>query len=327
MKKEEKELKPHSSYQSFQSRYGLIPASDLKDSHIISSRMLQAIYRGAKVDGVYCNKVDPLMKNMMINFMRHEKLSNEAIVELVEIKSRNRLSDEIRLTENLLSSQPLAFNLFLPLKWDNYKTATKVFQKLFPDLGIASVTMIKLEYVPGDEAPDTRRKIDNSCFDVYVEYLNSHQGKGGLGFEVKYTESFSKSNFNKYRDDNWRKVRYREAIKRYSSQFSTEYEKQYLGPKYNQLFRNQLLTHTALENDADLTSCIQVVLHSANDRKCFTAINEFDKLLGKKEKFCSVTIESFIESIKNLSSDESLRTLYSSIYDRYCNYELVKEFL
>lgn len=327
MEKNKRKPEPHLSYQAFQSLYGLIPASDLRDQHILKSRMLQGIYRGPKVDGVYCNMVDPSIKDAMINFMRHEKLASDSNSELKEIKSRNRLSDEGRLTGNLLSSQPLAFNLFLPLKWDNYQTATKVFQLLFPDLGIATITMIKLEYVPGDESPSTRKKIDGSCFDVYVEYLDSGNKKAGLGFEVKYTESFSATNFNNYRDDEWEKMRYLRAIKDYEFQFQNEHEKQYLGPEFNQLFRNQLLAHLALENDAELGSCIQIVLHSAHDTKCVAAIKGFEKLLLDKQAFRTMTIENFLEAINSVAADGEVLRLYAQIYDRYCNYGLVAEFL
>lgn len=317
----------HKSYKSFQSLYGLIPASDLADKHIIASRMLQAIYRGEKSEDAYCNMIDPLIHDPFLNFMRNRQLANDAVTELAEIKSRKRLSDEDRLSLNLLSSQPLAFNLFLPLKWDNYKLATIVFQTLFPDLNITEITKIKLEYVPGDEFPETRQKIDNSCFDVYLEYINTKGEKGGIGFEVKYTESFSQTNFNKLEDSAIGKVRYRNALKKYNKQFTENLEEYYLGVRYNQLFRNQLLTHIALENQDDLTSCIQVVLHSANDTKCVTAIKGFDQLLLNKDAFRTITIEDFITSVKSKTSDQALLDLYTSMYDRYCKYELVTEFL
>jgi len=317
----------HKSYKTFQAQYGLIPASDLVDKHIIASRMLQAIYRGEKSENAYCNMIDPLIHDPFLNFMRNKQLASDAVTELAEIKSRKRLSDEDRLSLNLLSSQPLAFNLFLPLKWDNYKLATIVFQTLFPDLNISVITKIKLEYVPGDEFPETRQKIDNSCFDVYLEYKNTKGEKGGIGFEVKYTESFSQSNFNKLEDTDSRKIRYKDVIKKYDKQFDINFEEYYLGPRYNQLFRNQLLTHLAMENDQELTSCLQVVLHSANDTKCVTAIKGFDQLLLNKDAFRTITIEDFIATLKSKTSDQALLDLYTSMYDRYCNYELVAEIL
>ncbi len=327
MEKIKRELKPHLFYQAFQSLYGWIPESDKNDLHIIKSRMLQAIYRGPKIDGVYCSMADPSGMDPIVNFMRHEKLAMDAMAEFEEIISRNRKCEESRLLRNLLSSQPLAFNLFLPLKWDHYVTATKVFQLLLPDLGISKVTKIKLEYVPGDESPATRKKIDGSCFDVYVEYLNSGNKKAGLGFEVKYTEPFSETNFNNFKDDDWQKKRYLRAIRDYGFQFQGEYQNEYLGKEYNQLFRNQLLTHLAMENDAELSSCNQVVLHSVNDIKCVEAIKGFRPLLLNKDVFRTMTIEKFVESINSVAEDEELLKLYAKIYDRYCNYGLVEEFL
>jgi len=317
----------HPSYKKFQAKYGLIPASDLTDKHIIASRMLQGLYRGEKVDNAYCNMIDPMLHDPFLNFMRNRQLALDAVNELNEIKGRNRLSDEDRLLLNLLSSQPLAFNLFLPLKWDNYETATQIFKNLFPDLQIASVTKIKLEYVPGDEYPEKRKKIDNSCFDVYLEYINVNREKGGVGFEVKYTESFSKTDFNKLEDTAPSKVRYKHAIKEYGSQFFEQFEQEYLGPRYNQLFRNQLLTHVSQHNDSDLKSCIQMVLHSANDTKCISAVKGFDQLLHRGSDFRAMTIEDLVSAVLLTTKNEAIKEVYLQIHDRYCNYSLVDEYL
>lgn len=324
--KERRSIVSHKSYINFQNRFGFIPASDLKDRHIIATRMLQGVYRGTKHESDYCNMLDHTEIDLSVNFMRHKRLEADAMAEINEIHGRNRLSDKKRLLYNLLSSQPLAFNLFLPLRWDNYQTATLVFEALFPDLQISKITRIKLEYFPGDDQLAQRKKIDNSCFDVYVEYLTGSNEKGGIGVEVKYTESFSQTNFNDLKDSDPRRKRYIREITTFNDQFSVKYGIDYLGPKYNQLFRNQLLTHSAMKNDPELKSCIQLVLHSANDTKCVEAIQGFDQLLKKKNEFRVLTIEDLISAIQERCNQE-MQALYGAIYNRYCNYFLVNEYL
>ena len=70
---------------------------------------------------------------------------------------------EPRIWNNLLSSQPLCFNLFGELYYD-LDLATKFFKKLFPDR-VSFVTKIDFEY------SSRRNKPNNSAFDVDVEYL------------------------------------------------------------------------------------------------------------------------------------------------------------
>ena len=173
----------HKKFKEIQDKFGAIPASD-KNDHIIRSRMLQGIYRNQKIENAYCNYV--FEDSGFVNFMRNERLESDSKKELEAIKNRERLTDEKRLLENLLSSQPMAFNIFLPLKWNNFEVGNAVFKELFPFLNIKQLVDIKMEYVPGDDFGKNNRKIttDNSCFDVYVEYKNENDKIGGIGIEV-----------------------------------------------------------------------------------------------------------------------------------------------
>ena len=313
----------HSKYQIFQKEYGFIPKSDKNNLHIIKSRMLQGVYRNSKFETVYCNTISE--KESFTNFMKNEKLEIEAKNEFESIKKRQRLTDENRLLSNLLSSQPMAFNLFLPLKWDNYILATKVFSHLFPRLNINKILTIQLEYIPGDENGKKNRffQIDNSCFDVFIEYADFQEEKKGVGIEVKYTESFSKTNFNNL--SNIKKKKYEDAIIKHKKQFDKEYTKIYLSSTFNQLFRNQLIVEE-LSSDKKL-ECIQLVLHSVQDEKCKNTIVEFHKMLQIKDKFNSLTIEKLIETILiQPEIDDELKNLYKSIYERYCNYSKIEKY-
>lgn len=90
--------------------------------------------------------------------------------EVENAKTKGKVISEPRIWNNLLSSQPLAFNLFGELKL-NGLLATKVFQKLYPDLKIEKVTNIEFEYSPGRK--DLKYTGDSSAFDVFIEYLTT----------------------------------------------------------------------------------------------------------------------------------------------------------
>lgn len=316
-----RKIVPHKKFKDFQEKYGEIPASD-KNDHIIRSRMLQGIYRNQKNENAYCNYV--YENSGFVNFMRNKQLEADARKELEAIKQRERLTDEKRLFENLLSSQPMAFNVFLPLKWNNFEVGNVVFKELFPFLNIKELTDIKMEFVPGDGAGKNDRKIttDNSCFDVYVEYENTKGQKGGIGIEAKYTESFSNSDY--WKQTGYKKDRYITAIKKYSSQFLMEYAKEYLQPTYNQLFRNQLLAEEV--KDKFNMDCILAVVFSEEDSKCIDTINNFRNLIKLDNSCIPISISQIVQaSIQASENFPEIKSLYKDIYNRYCNYDLLNK--
>ena len=101
--------------------------------------------------------------------------------EVANAKKTGGLIGEPRIWNNLLSSQPLCFNLFGELHFDS-DLATKYFKQLFPNR-LDSVTAVKFEYSPG--RGDIKYIGDHSAFDVFVEYTKGDK-KGFIGIEVKY---------------------------------------------------------------------------------------------------------------------------------------------
>ena len=96
------------------------------------------------------------------------------------------LIDQKRLFANLLSSNPLAFNLAGPWRID-HKLAAQVLRQLFPSLDIDSVEDVRFEHSPGRLDPLFTG--DRSAFDVAVVYARSDGARGLLGVEVKYSET------------------------------------------------------------------------------------------------------------------------------------------
>lgn len=96
------------------------------------------------------------------------------------------LIDENRLATNLLSSMPLAFNLFGLLRLD-LALAGRVLAEMFPDLAGAEVRAVWFEHSPGRGNPVLTG--DYSAFDVFIRYTTKAGANGFVAIEVKYSES------------------------------------------------------------------------------------------------------------------------------------------
>lgn len=119
----------------------------------------------------------------------------EAVELALSERNAGQLIQKSRLFTNLLSSQPLCFNLFGDLvtrckKAKDYSSATKIFAELMQK-PLRSVTHLEFEKSPG------RGKAaflgDRTAFDFYVEYELTSGEKGFLGIEVKYHENLAGS--------------------------------------------------------------------------------------------------------------------------------------
>ena len=99
-------------------------------------------------------------------------------------KSAGKLYGQPRIFNDLLSSQPLCFNLFGELQRD-LDLATRVVASLTGG-HVARVTGIEFEHSPGRR--DAKYTGDRSAFDVFIEYVAGSGARGFLGVEVKYHE-------------------------------------------------------------------------------------------------------------------------------------------
>lgn len=90
-----------------------------------------------------------------------------------------------RLRENLLSSMPLTFNIFAPLKLD-LRQATRFVAELFPGV-MHEVRAIKFEHSPGRGRMHYTQ--DYTAFDLAIYGLTPTGERAVIAIEVKYSES------------------------------------------------------------------------------------------------------------------------------------------
>ncbi len=93
--------------------------------------------------------------------------------------------DQVRLWQNMLSSHPLVFNLFGPLKLD-LTLATKVAQRLWPDT-VSRVTDVLFEHSPSRRDPIFTD--DRTAFDVLLQCQDRNGKNTFVAVEVKYSET------------------------------------------------------------------------------------------------------------------------------------------
>src|SRR5450759_4584384 len=134
------------------------------------ARLLQSKWRETKrYPGLkYGNFLDfDFAKTSKANFLT-DNIKQLVTDSLANAEEDGAMIGEPRIWNNLLSSQPLCFNLFGELKYDQ-ALATKYFRELFPNR-IETVKSIKFEYSAGRGRIDYTG--DHSAFDIFVEYTN-----------------------------------------------------------------------------------------------------------------------------------------------------------
>jgi len=252
----------------------------------------------------------PWAKETLSNYLT-EVIRGVVRQEVIEPgNSQGKLYGKPRIFNNLLSSQPLAFNLFAELQQD-LPLATSVFQKM-TDGRLAEVTGIDFEYSPG--RGDERYTGDNSAFDVYVTYLTPTKQTGFIGIEVKYHESLQeKPSKHHARYD---KVAAEMGCFRQDSLPSLK-----LKP-FQQIWRDHLLAGSIL-NNKDFDDGFFVFLYPEGNHYCGNAGQKYKEFLRDDSSLRSWTIEDFCSSVRSHSQKEWI----NAFADRYLNFEKIDEAL
>ena len=114
--------------------------------------------------------------------------------EYAKWRVQNRLKDETidayRLFNNLLSSMPMAFNLFHPLmmlKAEKPALVDQMIREAFPGISsIYRVQEIGLEFIP---TPIENYTYDKSAMDAFIRYQDREGNNYLIAIEMKYTDS------------------------------------------------------------------------------------------------------------------------------------------
>jgi hypothetical protein len=263
-----------------------------------AARLLQSKWREKKdyKQGKLGNYLEEeFAKKSKANFLTEnaKKIVTESISEVRECKG---LISEPRIWNNLLSSQPLCFNLFSDLSRD-LNMATKFFCELFPNR-ISEVTSIKFEYSPGRR--DLKYLGDNSAFDVFVKY-NFNGYPGFIGIEVKYAESLNEETEEKA-ERNY-KERYSELTTQ--KHFKTDSISALRKPPIAQIWRDHLLSIATMQ---DYDSGFFVFLFPSRNINCQKGVEKYVSFLASPKEeitgFYPRHLDDFITTLHKLYKAE-----------------------
>ena len=220
--------------------------------------------------------------------------------------SRND-SDTNRLYRNLLSSQPMCFNLLGPLNSD--EVATRLMRRLPGFPGDAQVTGVLFEYAP----PKENHLDDLTAFDAFVTYERANGTKGFIGIETKLTEPFSQAKYE-FAD---RYARWRERGQWW---WKSGAEVHFMNKSFNQLWRNHLLVYSMLnQKSPEYSEGYCAIVYPHGDSECGDAIDQYRNLLVPPgdETLLSWPLESIARLWAPTMESDALREWFDSFQKRY----------
>jgi hypothetical protein len=219
--------------------------------------------------------------------------------------SEKKVLEPDRLKDNLLSSQPLCFNLFAELD-DDRALATRAFRLLWPSR-VHAVERIEFEWSPG--RGDQAFLGNRSAFDVAVFHTTPVGGSGVLGIEVKYHENL------KATGGEIRKVA-RDVAERTGLPVDLDDARWRRAP-LNQFLLDHLLalsiTHHPEQPYGDADFCL---VYPAGNLACTSALDTYKRRLGGSA-FEAKTLEQIVGTLRMCTDAPWV----GAFADRYLGYD------
>jgi len=279
------------------------------------ARLRQSIWRDSKG---FPRPKDKLGNYLDLDYAKTTKCNflTDKIKTLVQYHvylshQNNKLISEPRIWENMLSSQPLAFNLFGELHFD-LKLATRFFKKRHPDT-VAEVTNVLFEHSPGRGNIDYTG--DHSAFDVFIEFTTKDKQLGFIGIEVKYAENMSDSKGSCdsiFKDHGARYIK----LSQQSNIFKTGAIDYLKNQPLQQVWRDHLLAISTLK---DYDTGFFVFLYPKDNKDCERVVTDYEKYLLSDTSNCRFvpeTIETYLKVLSNCSKADWIKDFSKRYLDQ-----------
>ena len=230
----------------------------------------------------------------------------------------------VDLYSDMLRSEHIPFNLFIPFKADLI-FCKNVFNELLGGCikSIESKSIIdngdniKVEFAPW---PKENYLNDRTSFDTYIEYTHTDNSKCIIGLEVKYTEKEYKLEAGSTQE---------KTINNPVSKYYTVSEKANIYKPnsfnelktdiYRQIWRNQLLGESILltDNDKFKHSVSLVFFPEGNDHFIHTSEKYIAMLIDNDNKFLAITYETFLSACNKHCPNEEYKKWIDYLTKRY----------
>lgn len=214
--------------------------------------------------------------------------------------------DDFRLLNNLLSSQPMCFNLFGPLV-DDLKLARRVLGALLP-VEIHKVQKVMLEFAP---QPTGDYLNDRTAFDAYVSYERTDGRHAFLGIETKLSEPLSQKIYANPRYWHWTRLP--------DSPWREDSWSQLQTLRFNQLWRDHLL---AIANKGvsplGFSSGGLLLVYHPSDTEMAATVNAYRELLKPgDESFMAIPLDQLVENWRGVIERSTERDWLDDFSQRY----------
>lgn len=238
----------------------------------------------------------------------HNRVKNKKTEETINVD---------RLFNNLLSSMPLAFNLFHPLitLLETQPTETnKLFAKLFPEFNLKSVEKIDIEFIP---LPTSKYTDDRSAMDAVIFFKDHDDYSNIIAIEVKYTDSLGT---NKARKND---LKVETAIE---TNYFTNEGIDHIKKGCNQIYRNFLLTEK-YRLVHKLKNSYSIILapkqHPTTDEE-ITSLKRYLNNNCHENKLKKYNLEDFVDIISQ-NINEEYASWINWFRSRYMSFDKVEE--
>jgi len=207
--------------------------------------------------------------------------------------------EEDRLRRNLLSSQPLCFNVFGQLA--AYPAAAARILTSVLGVPVDTVDEVLVEHAP---AAAKARLSDRSAFDAYLA-LHIDGATAFLGVETKYTEPFSAKEYDS--------PAYRTTTEDAAGWFVPDAADAARAPTTNQLWRTTMLAQLTEQTSTthETGTGAVMVLCLEGDKHAESAVAGMNRLLKKsRNRLHHVTFEQLVA----VAADEPDLSLWAQLY-------------
>ena len=304
-------------------KYGESYPGDTK--FVAECRLLQSIYRSEIGENIrpYVSKKKVYLLG---NYIERGKESGanflaEYIFDYAKYRVANKKPyetiDSDRLFNNLLSSQPMAFNLFCPLRKmvkESPDAAMLALRSALPMYPIARIIDIDLEFIPNNYKELTG---DKSAMDAIIRFEDYDGKECFIAIETKYSENLGA---NEASD----KTRAIEIIKQLKC-FHPDIEERIANSKIKltQIYRNFLLSETyGIDVSAESYSLIIAPKrHPSTGRELHSLVNELNA--EYRHKVQSLSLEDFVERLIANCPPEYIN-IYNRFYNRYLDFRKIE---
>lgn len=251
------------------------------------------------------------------NFLMKEtfEYAQDRVKSKKKEKRNEETIDEFRLFNNLLSSQPMAFNLFHPLmlllKHDPAKV-TLAMRSVFKNIPVFEVTEIGLEFIP---TPIEKYTKDKSAMDAYIKFVDRKGSKHIIAIETKYTDVLGVNEASHCEEQKQMLID--------TGLFKAEFEELLKEGKVKltQIYRNLLLTekYRIVEKFQDSYSVVLSPKEHPSTEKEICSVTKYLKP-EYAYKLSAVTLEDFVDAMIQYLP-ESYARVYEKFRRRYLEFE------